>query len=89
MSENKEDTRYPYTYACDFVRTLGGYNKHGIKISRSDASEIISGIAKVIGMEDRKLYELLADAETSKSEEDRKREIKPFLDIIRSGGLNG
>jgi hypothetical protein len=40
-------------------------------------------------MEDRKLYELLADAETSKSEEDRKREIKPFLDIIRSGGLNG
>ena len=87
MEENKKsvkDARYPYTYACDFIRALAGYNEGGTKLSRSDASKIIEGIALAIGMEDRKLAELLADAENNKSDSDREKEIKPLLDMIRN-----
>ena len=85
MEENKKsvkDARYPYTYACDFIRALAGYNEGGTKLSRSDASKIIEGIALAVGMEDRRLAELLADAEQSKSDEDRNKDIKPFLEFI-------
>ncbi len=39
------DTRYPYTYAADYVRILAGYRDYDPKLSRSDASLIYSGIA--------------------------------------------
>jgi len=57
----EEDSRYPYTYACDYIRSLAGYDSEGTKISRSDASFIYSGIAKAIGMNDAELAMLLAD----------------------------
>ncbi len=56
-----KDTRYPYTYACDYIRGLCGYGESGTKISRSDASSIQNGIAKVIGMDDEELARKLAD----------------------------
>lgn len=79
MGKNKEDSRYPYTYACDFIRSLAGYNEKGIKLSRSDASTIRQGIAFAIGMEDKKLAELLADAEKSKSAEDIQNDVTEYL----------
>lgn len=36
---SKEDSRYPYTYACDWLRMAG------LAKSRSDASEVISKLA--------------------------------------------
>ena len=56
-----KDTRYPYTYACDYVRSLAGYNNGGTKLSRSDASQIRHGIASAIGIDDEKLASMLAD----------------------------
>lgn len=55
------DTRYPYTYAADYVRSLAGYGEHGTKLSRGDASQIRSGIALALGMDDAALARKLAD----------------------------
>lgn len=55
------DTRYPYTYAADYVRSLVGYGDRGTKLSRSDASQIRSGIALALGMDDAELARRLAD----------------------------
>lgn len=58
---NTTDTRYPYTYAADYVRSLAGYGENGTKLSRSDASRIRSGIALALGMDDAELARKLAD----------------------------
>lgn len=55
------DSRYPYTYACDFLRAFGGADKGGVKLSRADASKMREQIAKAIGMTDEELAKKLAD----------------------------
>ena len=70
------DSRFPYTYSCDFIRALSGYNSKGTKLSRSDASQIRQGIAKAIGMNDEELAILLATAESKKIPEDYDREAE-------------
>lgn len=55
------DTRYPYTYACDYVRSLAGFGEGGVKISRSDASTIREGIALALGIDDAEIARKLAD----------------------------
>ena len=55
------DSRYPYTYAADYVRSLAGHGEQGAKLSRSDASQIRSGIALALGMDDVELARKLAD----------------------------
>lgn len=57
------DSRYPYTYACDFIRSLGPVGKDGVVLSRSDASQIRTGIAKALGIDDKELAEKLADVQ--------------------------
>ena len=52
----EDDTRYPYTYACDYLRVSSPSS-----ISRSDASRIRQGVAKALGMEDGDLAVKLAD----------------------------
>lgn len=56
-----EDTRYPYTYACDLIRTYGGYGEEGTNLSRAKASQIIQLFAKVLKIDDNELAEKLAD----------------------------
>ena len=48
--------RHPYTYAADYIRSLASPN-----LSRSDASSIRSGIAKVLDIDD---YELACKLST-------------------------
>ena len=60
MVEKKEDPRFPYTHAADLIRMTAGYNKGGTKISRSDASAIRQLIAKIVGMDDWVVADLLA-----------------------------
>lgn len=57
----QNDNRYPYTYACDFVRGLAGYGDGGTKLSRSDAATIRQGIARALDMDDEDLARKLAD----------------------------
>ncbi|MFW0750142.1 hypothetical protein [Pseudomonas aeruginosa] len=58
---SSEDSRYPYTYSCDFIRNLAGYGEGGAKLSRSDASLIRTNIAEIIGMKDEDLAKKIAD----------------------------
>lgn len=55
------DTRYPYTYACDLICMKVGYNAQGIKISRSDASQIRQLFSEVLNLNDDVLVRSLAD----------------------------
>ena len=57
------DSRYPYTYACDYIRSLGPLSREGVVLSRGDASQIRKGIAKALGMDDVVLAQKLADAQ--------------------------
>jgi hypothetical protein len=75
----QDDSRYPYTHACDFIRVIAGYNKGGTKISRADASRITSAIADILDMEHHDLACKIADAELGKTDEDRGRESRLAL----------
>jgi carboxylesterase type B len=57
------DSRYPYTYACDFIRRAGPVAQSGTVLSRSDASKIRQQIANALGMDDHELACKLADVE--------------------------
>lgn len=74
-------SRYPYTYACDFIRSLAGYNKTGTKISRADASIIRSTIAKILGIDDKYLAEKLADEQLKKTGEHFNKELNQWLQL--------
>ena len=60
------DSRYPYTYACDFIRMAGPVGSGGVVLSRSDASQIRQSIAEVLGMDDHELACKLANAELAR-----------------------
>ncbi len=57
------DSRYPYTYAADFIRSYGPVNAEGVVLNRSDASKIREAVAKALGIDDEELAKKLADAE--------------------------
>lgn len=84
MTDNN-DTRFPYTYASDYIRSIVGYKYGDTKLSRSEASQIRTGIAKAIGIDDMELaiklaeyYQLNEDEIAAKSAEDfiRSRKIQ-------------
>jgi len=55
------DSRHPYTYADDLIRSFAGYTESGTKLSRADASQILIRIAEIIGMDHYDLAVKLAD----------------------------
>lgn len=57
----ENNSRYPYTYACDYLRGLAGYGEGGTKLSRAEASQVRQGIADALGMADYDLARKLAD----------------------------
>ena len=79
------DTRYPYTYAADFIRTYGPVSSEGVVLSRSDASQIREAIAKAIGIDDEELAVKLADAQLAneKDTEFMQREMERLLRAMR------
>lgn len=74
-------SRYPYTYACDLIRAWAGYNEQGTKLSRSDASQIRSNIAEILGVDDEELAKKLADFYVANRDEIGKRSTEEFLRI--------
>jgi hypothetical protein len=64
----KTDTRYPYTYACDFVREfssewreVAGVNMKLPSISRGQASSIMGAFEAVFGLTHEEMATKLAD----------------------------
>lgn len=76
------DSRYPYTYSCDFIRSLGPVSSGGVVLSRSDASQIRQGIADALGIDDDELARKLADAQLkneSNPAEAERQAVRLFL----------
>lgn len=61
--EGMSNSRYPYTYAADYIRHIAGTVEGGFstKISRADASRIRHEIASAIGVSDEEVALRLAD----------------------------
>ena len=76
---DKKDTRYPYTYACDLIRSTTEYTKDGCTLSRSDASKIRSLIAGIISMPDEELANKLADYYIDHETEITERGVQEFM----------
>jgi len=74
-----KDSRYPYTYACDYLRGFGGYGDGGVKMSRCDASLIRDAVAKAIGMSDKELAEKLADYYLANEDEINEKSTKCLI----------
>jgi len=77
-----EDTRYPYTYACDLIRIYGGYGVNGTNLSRSDASQIRELFSKVLRINDKELAEKLADYYKNNEDAITKEGTKEFNSAI-------
>lgn len=76
------DSRYPYTYACDYIRGLGPIHfGEGVVLSRGDCSQIIEGVARALQMTPEELNRKLADAFLKQQEdpEHRERESKRLM----------
>ena len=61
MKRKETDSRYPYTYACDFLRSAAPWDEHGCTMSRSDASQVRQLMSLALGMDDKEVAERLAD----------------------------
>lgn len=82
------DTRYPYTYAADYVRSLAGYESSGTKLSRSDASQVRQGIARALGIDDAELARKLADYYKAREDAITNKSVAEFLATrVASDGL--
>ncbi len=79
------DSRYPYTYAADFIRSYGPVNDKGVVLSRSHASQILEAIAKALGIDNEELAKKLADAELANNQdpEHGKRQTLRLLKAMR------
>lgn len=75
----KSDSRYPYTYANDYVRSLAGYKNGDTTLSRSEASKIRTGIAQAIGMDDMELAMKLSDYYQLNEDEISAKSAKDFI----------
>lgn len=71
-----------YTDSCDYIRSFGGIDKNGIKLSRSDASKIREGIAIALGLEDLELAEKLSQYYEIHEEEINKESVKKLLSVF-------
>lgn len=73
------DSRYPYTYAADYVRGLAGYGEGGTKLSRGDASQVRQGIAAALGMDDAELARKLADYYKANQDGLTEKSVQAFM----------
>lgn len=78
----ENDSRYPYTYACDYLRGFGGIDNSGVKMSRAEASEVRGSVAKAIGMDDKELAEKLADFYLANEKELSAHSARKFLEMM-------
>ena len=72
------DSRYPYTYACDLIRSKGGYGDNGTNLSRSDASQIMHLFSGVLGINEVELANKLANYYLKNQETITSESVKEF-----------
>lgn len=82
MKNKTNDTRYPYTYACDLIRMLVGYNNKGTKLSRSDASSIRSFFSDILELNDYEVASKLANYYLENEEKITEKATKEALSSL-------
>jgi hypothetical protein len=65
---SKEDSRYPYTYAADYLRGEVGHD-NGKLISRAAAAVMVDRASKALGIDSSILANALADRYIAKENE--------------------
>jgi hypothetical protein len=81
LETEMRSSRFPYTFCCDFIRTLGGWYKGGTKLSRSDASLIRSKIAEILELDDREVAEKIAIYYLKNREEITEQSVREFMAV--------
>lgn len=71
--------RHPWTNADDFIRSLGPVGPSGVVLSRSDATQLIQGMARAIGWSAEELAIKLSEAQQGKSESDYAQEAERLV----------
>lgn len=84
----KNDIRYPYTHAADFIRCMAGHTAEGSKLSRSDASMIRQGVAVALGMPDEEVAKRLADCYLVNLKEITERAFKDAIELSEALNKN-
>jgi hypothetical protein len=79
----QEDTRYPYTYSCDLIRSAAGFNAEGTILGRTEASLIRGLFASVLEISDEDLAKKLADYYLKNAEDIAAKDAIEFLKSIR------
>lgn len=76
-------SRYPYTYAADYIRKYAGegYPIDGVavkspKLSRSDASQVRRVFSRVLDLNDEELAKKLADAYLAEENATNKSDVE-------------
>lgn len=77
------DSRYPFTYAADYIRQIAGHTKGGTKLSRADACNIIQQIAKTLGQGYEQTAQKLADKQLAKTDVDLARETRLAMEQMQ------
>ena len=83
------DSRFPYTYAADFIRQFGPVSSEGVVLSRSNASQIRQAIANALGIDDEKLASQLANAYLNQDPEFENKQAKRLWQAMFSQQLEG
>lgn len=79
QDNQQEDSRYPYTYSADFIRSLVGYKDGSTILNRVRASTLRQGIADALGMDDEELAIRLADRERAKTEDEKNADVQAAI----------
>ena len=61
MESKESDPKYPYVYACDFIRIISPWDENGGSMSTSQSRYIRRMIAMALGINDEEIAEKLAD----------------------------
>jgi len=78
-----DDSRFPYTYAYDYIRSLVGYDERGhTKLNRSDVVHIIKVISRIIGIDEESIVTNLAIDYLNKQDEIEEKNVHELTKII-------
>lgn len=78
MNNKKENSRYPYTYACDMIRGFA-YGENGCKLSRAECSELLINLSKALDIDRGVFAKKLADYYLQHEEELSKEATQRFM----------
>ena len=81
--EPPRNSRYPFIIAIDYLRDVGGVDKDGLRLNRSDASRMLDAIAIALGWTKDQMAVTLADYAMANSDRLAKEAADRLITAIR------